>query len=140
MPLERQPSVVLSSLVTHAGQLVTREELRQAVWPHGTHVDFDRGLNYCVREIRAALGDDARAPRFIETRPRVGYRFIAPVTVGRRVEGSRTPGVARVAVMAAIGLAVALLFLNELSDAGTRNETHHRIAVDVARSIHDVLF
>ena len=136
VPLERQPAVVLTALVARGGDLVTRDELRDAVWPAGTHVDFDRGLNYCVREIRAALGDQARAPRFIETRPRVGYRFIAPVSVRPQTGGGRSPWVSRAAVLAAVSLTIALL----LAEAGPRNETHHRLAVDVVRSIHDVLF
>jgi DNA-binding winged helix-turn-helix (wHTH) protein len=77
--LEAQPAQVLAMLLTHAGQLVTRDELRQAVWGADTFVDFDRGLNYCVAQIRAALKDSAESPRFVRTLPKRGYQFIAPV-------------------------------------------------------------
>jgi len=77
--LRPQPSRVLAVLAARAGQLVTREELRQQVWGTDTFVDFERGLNSCIKQIRAVLHDDPEAPRYIETRPRRGYRFIAPV-------------------------------------------------------------
>lgn len=66
-------------LASRAGQLVTREELKEQVWGNETFVDFEHGLNFCIRQIRAALDDGADTPRFIETVPRRGYRFIAPV-------------------------------------------------------------
>jgi DNA-binding winged helix-turn-helix (wHTH) protein/TolB-like protein len=77
--LQPQPARVLALLVEQAGTVVTRESLRQHVWADGTFVDFERGLNFCVAQIRGALGDAADSPRFIETVPRRGYRFIAPV-------------------------------------------------------------
>lgn len=77
--LQAQPARVLGALVTHAGQVVTRETLKREVWTDGTHVDFERGLNFCVAQVRAALGDSADSPRFVETVPKQGYRFIAPV-------------------------------------------------------------
>src|SRR5262249_42299183 len=61
-----------------AGELVTREQLKEEIWGQETFVDFEHGLNLCIREIRAALNDDAEAPRYIETLPRRGYRFIMP--------------------------------------------------------------
>lgn len=75
--LQPQPMKVLLLLVARRGELVTRKELQDAVWGAGTFVDFDQGLNWCIRRIREVLGDDASAPRFIETVPRRGYRFIA---------------------------------------------------------------
>jgi TolB-like protein/DNA-binding winged helix-turn-helix (wHTH) protein/Tfp pilus assembly protein PilF len=77
--LQPQPFKVLVFLASHAGQMVTRQELQQAVWEGETFVDFEHGLNFCIKQIRAALGDDAQSPRFIETLPRRGYRFIAEV-------------------------------------------------------------
>jgi DNA-binding winged helix-turn-helix (wHTH) protein/TolB-like protein len=77
--LQAQPARVLAALLQRPGELVTRETLQAEVWGAGTHVDFDRGLNFCVAQVRAALGDSAEAPRYIETVPRQGYRFIAPV-------------------------------------------------------------
>ena len=77
--LQGQPFQVLSVLLENPDGLVTREELRQELWPANTFVDFDNGLNTAINKIREALGDSAESPRFIETLPRRGYRFIAPV-------------------------------------------------------------
>jgi len=77
--LQQQPAKVLALLASRAGELVTREEIRHEVWSADTFVDFDQGLNYCVRQIRGALGDQAETPRFVETLPRRGYRFVATV-------------------------------------------------------------
>ena len=81
MRLQDQPMRLLASMVERPGELLTREELREKVWPTETFVEFDDGLNTAVQKIRQALGDDARNPRFVETVPRRGYRFIAPVQV-----------------------------------------------------------
>ncbi len=81
LKLQPQPLKALILLVRRRGELITREELRQAVWGNSTHVDFDQGLNYCVRQIRRVLQDNAEAPKFVETVPRAGYRFIADVQV-----------------------------------------------------------
>jgi len=70
---------VFAILLQHSGKLVTREELRQQLWPQDTFVDFDHGLNTAITKIRAALGDSAENPRFVETMPRRGYRFVAPI-------------------------------------------------------------
>jgi DNA-binding winged helix-turn-helix (wHTH) protein/TolB-like protein/Tfp pilus assembly protein PilF len=78
--LQPQPMRLLTLLVSRPGELVTREEIRQVVWGEDTTVEFDQGLNFCIRQIRAAIGDDAREPLFIETVPRRGYRFIAAFT------------------------------------------------------------
>src|SRR5438093_10275695 len=79
--LQEQPFQVLAMLLRHPGEVVTREELQKTVWPADTFVDFDRGLNKTINKIREALGDSADNPRFVETLPRRGYRFIAPVEV-----------------------------------------------------------
>src|SRR4029078_7970436 len=76
--LPDQPFQVLKTLLDRPGELVTREELRQRLWSADTFVDFEHGLNAAVRRLRDALGDSADVPRFIETLPRRGYRFIAP--------------------------------------------------------------
>ena len=86
--LPPQPFKVLALLVKHSGAVVTRADIRDQVWGAETHVEFDQGLNYCIRQIREALGDDAEAPRYVETLPRRGYRFVAPVTSAAPV----TPG------------------------------------------------
>ena len=76
---QEQPLQVLAALAERPGELVTREELRRRVWPQDTFVDFDHALNTAIKKIRAALNDDADAPRYVETVPRRGYRFIAQV-------------------------------------------------------------
>lgn len=78
--LQDQSFLVLRMLLEHPGELVTREDLRHRLWPEGIHVDFDGSLNAILKRLRGALGDDPDQPRFIETIPRRGYRFIAPVT------------------------------------------------------------
>jgi len=78
--LQDQPFHLLVLLLRHPGELLTREQLRATLWSDHTFVDFDRGLNRAVNKLRAALCDSAESPRFIETLPRRGYRFIAPVT------------------------------------------------------------
>lgn len=77
--LQEQPFQVLSLLLSRPGELVTREDLQRQVWPADTFVDFDLGLNTAIKKIREALGDSARNPRFVETLPKRGYRFIAAV-------------------------------------------------------------
>jgi DNA-binding winged helix-turn-helix (wHTH) protein len=70
---------MLGLLVSHAGETVTRDQLRSELWPQGTFVAFDAGLNTAIRKVRQALDDDSGRARFIETIPREGYKFIAPV-------------------------------------------------------------
>ena len=82
LKLQDQPFQVLAVLLEHAGDVVTREELRQKLWPAYTFVDFDTGLNSAIKKLRDALGDLADEPRYIETLPRRGYRFIAHVENG----------------------------------------------------------
>ena len=82
--LEPQPARALALLLSRGGDIVTREELRAHLWGDGTHVDFDRGLAYCVGQLRTALGDAADNPRFIQTLPRRGFSFIAPVASEER--------------------------------------------------------
>jgi cholera toxin transcriptional activator len=77
--LQEQPFQVLTALLQNAGQVVTRDELREKIWPADTFVDFDHSLNTAVNKIRESLGDSASSPRFVETLARRGYRFIASV-------------------------------------------------------------
>jgi Tol biopolymer transport system component/DNA-binding winged helix-turn-helix (wHTH) protein len=77
--LQDQPLEILKALLEKPGDLVTRDELRQRLWPSDTFVDFEDGLNAAIRRLRDALGDDAARPRFIETLPRRGYRLIGPI-------------------------------------------------------------
>jgi TolB-like protein/DNA-binding winged helix-turn-helix (wHTH) protein len=79
--LQEQARQVLQQLLERPGELVTRDELRRMLWPEDTFVDFETGLNVVINKIRHALDDSASTPRFIETLPRRGYRFIAPITL-----------------------------------------------------------
>jgi TolB-like protein/DNA-binding winged helix-turn-helix (wHTH) protein/Tfp pilus assembly protein PilF len=86
--LQEQPFQVLAFLLEHAGEIVTRDQLRQKLWPTDTFVDVDNSLNAIINRLREALGDSAENPRFVETLPRRGYRFIAPVTEVKGTEGA----------------------------------------------------
>ncbi len=79
--LQAQPAQLLGVLLARRDCTVSREELKQAIWGNSTHVDFEKGLNFCISQVRAALGDDASRSLYIQTVPKKGYRFIAPVTV-----------------------------------------------------------
>jgi TolB-like protein/DNA-binding winged helix-turn-helix (wHTH) protein len=124
--LQNQPKQVLRVLLARRGELVTREELRRELWPHDTFVDFDNGLNVAVRKIRAAIGDAAPSPRFIETERAQGYRFIAPVseepapTDGEPAHPvtEREPAGARSAARSRRHLLIALLALAVLAASG----------------------
>jgi DNA-binding winged helix-turn-helix (wHTH) protein/TolB-like protein len=88
--LEPQPARALALLLARAGDVVSRDELRAHLWGDETHVDYDRGLAYSIGQLRAALGDSADNPRFVQTLPRRGFRFIAPVEVrGEKGEPAR---------------------------------------------------
>ena len=90
--LQEQPFQVLTVLLERPGQVVTREELRQKIWPADTFVDFDHSLNTAVNKIREALGDSASNPRFVETLARRGYRFLAPLNGSATAnDGSTAP-------------------------------------------------
>src|SRR5438309_11074047 len=77
--LQEQPLQILQILLQHPGEVVTREELRKRVWPTDTFVDFDHGINNAIKRLREALGDTAETPRYIETLPRRGYRFVQQI-------------------------------------------------------------
>ena len=90
LKVQDQPFTILMKLLERPGQLVTREQLRTALWTGDTFVDFDTSLNSAVKRLREALGDSAEAPRYIETLPKLGYRFVAPVEV-RSLEPRTAP-------------------------------------------------
>jgi DNA-binding winged helix-turn-helix (wHTH) protein/TolB-like protein len=125
--LQAQPAQVLGCLIQRAGQVVSREELYRAVWGEGTFVDFDRGLNFCMAQIRSALDDDAAAPRFIRTIPKRGYQFIAPVAMAANVaaEPAEPTGEGRKFSLhlAVAGVLVATLLLGIAFAAGYRLRT-----------------
>ena len=132
VPLERQPALVLARLLANVGQVVTRDDLAATLWGTVTHVNFDDGLNYCIRQVRAALGDDPKAPRFIATIPRRGYKFIAGVAAAP--EPARRP--VRAALVA-VGIATTLALVGV---AESLPNNHHEIAVSLARTLHDAIF
>ena len=86
--LQEQPFQVLALLLERAGDVVTREELRQKLWPSDTFVDFDHSLNTAINKVREVLGDSASSPRYVETLARRGYRFIAPVQESTPMESA----------------------------------------------------
>jgi len=149
--LRHQPVKVLAHLASRPGRVVTREELQAAVWGGDTFVDFDQGLNYCIKEIRAALSDSAETPLYVETLPRRGYRFIAPVepfgdVAGSEVEPEVKPpevppaGTPRLALwtlgaIAAVALGVALFFARRQAPpaADWQRVTFRRGALGAAR-------
>lgn len=93
--LQERPFQILAALLERPGEMMTREEIRQKLWPNDTFVDFEHSINTAVKKLREALGDDAENPRFVVTLPRRGYRLIAPVEFiaenGRGLEGGMTP-------------------------------------------------
>jgi TolB-like protein/DNA-binding winged helix-turn-helix (wHTH) protein/Tfp pilus assembly protein PilF len=94
--LQEQPLQILEFLLAHPGDVVTREELRQRLWPADTFVDFDHGLYNAIKRLREALGDVADTPRFIETVPKRGYRFIGEIRSDNRVAAQEQAGAVRV--------------------------------------------
>ena len=115
--LQPQPARLLELLLENSGDVVSRERVRRHLWPNEIHVEFDQSMNTCVKRIRSALNDSAETPRFIETLPRLGYRFLAPVTEAenrpfRAVRGGssrRRCGSVLLALLA--GIAVAVTFV-----------------------------
>ena len=138
--LEPQPAALLALLMSRPGELVTRQEAIRAVWDDHTCVSFQDGLNYSVRQIRVALNDQARQPRYLETIPRRGYRFIATVDgVATPADRPRSlPGRTAMRWMAAALCGVLLAAVTVVIER--RPNRHHEIAVTVLRSIHDRLF
>jgi DNA-binding winged helix-turn-helix (wHTH) protein len=84
--LQDQPFQILVMLLERPGQVVTREQFHEKLWPAGTFVDFEHGLNAAIQRLRQALGDTAENPRFVETLARRGYRFVAPVDLEKLTE------------------------------------------------------
>lgn len=128
--LQDQPFQILAQLARRPGEVVTRDELRRHVWPSGTFVDFDNGLNTAINKIREALGDSAEAPRFIETLPRRGYRFIVPVEASSntiRLVQSPPPSVSIKPVHHGWRAVLAILLLG-IALAGVGYWTRERLA------------
>src|SRR5918999_1913481 len=89
--LQSQPADVLCHLLTHPGEVVTRDDLRRAIWSDDTFVDFDAALNVAINKVRQALNDSPTTPRFVETIPKRGYRFLADVHVVEPVDSPVPP-------------------------------------------------
>ena len=126
--LQQQPFQVLLVLLEQAGKAVSRDAIRRQVWPSSVFVDFDHGLNNAIARLRDVLGDAAATPRFIETVPRIGYRFLASVVTSHPATASGAPPVRRhgwlagaAAVIAA--LLLALLLYREYAAPGPASET-----------------
>jgi DNA-binding winged helix-turn-helix (wHTH) protein len=92
LKIHPQPLQVLLLLAEHAGQTMTRDEIQRCLWGDNTFVDFERGINFCVNQIRATLGDDDEKPLYVETLPRRGYRSIAPVNIDAALTASAVGG------------------------------------------------
>jgi eukaryotic-like serine/threonine-protein kinase len=146
--LQEQPLQILALLLQHPGQLVTREEIRQKLWERDTFVEFDDALNTAVRKLRAALNDSADNPRFLETVPRRGYRFIAPVAPtsesqpaapAKPVAPQRNPyfWVAAVLVIAVAGVAGYRRFHRRALQITSRDTI---VLADFANSTGDTVF
>ncbi len=149
--IQEQPFHVLMVLLQRPGEVVTREELRNQNWPPDTFVDFDNSLNTAINKLRDALGDSADNPRFIETLPRRGYRFIAPVTSvdgtatgsasgvsAAALPSSRKVFMALAVVMLAAGLAGGLLWRSRQARHLTEKGTI--VLGDFANSTGDAVF
>ena len=154
---QAQPARVLALLVANAGEVVTRDTLQREVWGTETHVDFERGLNFCIAQVRSALGDSAESPRFVATVPKQGYRFIAPVQAvvagvapsvsdePIRVEGGRTAqpfARSRWSFVALLALTAGILIAWPLWR--TEGDTRPTVVVvpfynETGRAEHDVL-
>ncbi len=140
--LQQQPFRVLALLLERPGEVVTREELRQAIWPAGTFVEFDLGLDAAIHKLRSSLGDSAENPRFVETLPRRGYRFIAggdDVVASESAHGVRPPEEQappkRRLLAWAGGLAVVVALLLTLTNGGLRDRVRGATASATDASI-----
>ena len=140
--LQEQPFHILTILLQRSGEVVTREELRSQIWPADTFVDFDNSLNTSINKLREALGDSADSPRFIETLPRRGYRFVAPIASDGRAAAASTRSWKLAAVVAgfvAAAVVAATLYRHvQLSPRLTEKDT---IALaDFANTTGDPVF
>lgn len=149
VPLQDQPFRVLVRLVEHPGEVVTREQLREQLWPAETFVDFDHGLNAAVRRLRDALGESADTPRFIETVPRRGYRFIAPLETSVVPQPEPHPVPERTRrrprIVFALGVAGALIALATIVMVWTGrppllSERDHVLLADFVNHTGDAVF
>src|ERR1700730_16777992 len=140
LKLNGQPIDVLAMLIEHSGEVVTREELQKRLWSADTYVDFEHSLNAAMKRLRAALGDSADAPRFVETLARRGYRFIAPLSqpvdyVAQPTAHNQKPAGRRRFVPWALVAAFVLLAMIGLNVAGLRDAVCGRAVSRPIRSL-----
>ena len=139
--LQGQPVNVLVILLERPGEVVTRDELQKRLWSADTYVDFEHSLNAAVKRLRAALGDSAEAPRFVETLPRRGYRFIAPLSqpaarVPQAAAQDQKPAGRRIFVLAAAAMVVIVLLITiGLKLPGLRDTPRNRTFSGPVRSL-----
>jgi DNA-binding winged helix-turn-helix (wHTH) protein/TolB-like protein len=134
--LQSQPALVLAALLQRPGEVVSREELQSAIWGGDTFVDFERGLNFCMAQIRAALGDDAARPLYIRTVPRKGYQFIAPVHPPSVASPAAPPAPERSARRPIVLWTVAaVLILSAAAIATIRLRAGHHVRPSVGRVV-----
>jgi DNA-binding winged helix-turn-helix (wHTH) protein len=138
--LEPQPAAVLALLARRAGDLVTHDEIRRALWGENTHVNFQDSVHYCIRQVRIALGDQAREARFIETIPKRGYRLRSNAVLTATPAAPRSP-MPKVNVRRRLALAcVASLLATGVVIVEQRPNNHHQIAIAVLQTLHDLVF
>ena len=115
--LQPQPMKLLAFFLRTPGTVVTREDIRGELWPDGTFVDFDQAVNFAIKQVRDALGDSAEKPLYLQTLPRRGYRFIAPVEGGAAGKGGndhpREPGTTTIRLQKALWSNIAELKVAE---------------------------
>jgi DNA-binding winged helix-turn-helix (wHTH) protein/TolB-like protein len=137
--LQSQPAQVLAILVEHAGEIVTRDALRAAIWGDDTFVDFDKGLNFAIAQVRTALGDSADAPTYVRTFPKRGYQFIAAVETSgaesqpalalRQAQDERRRGLGRTLIPLSATLALLIIGAAVFGYARRPSGPAHTIAV-----------
>jgi TolB-like protein/DNA-binding winged helix-turn-helix (wHTH) protein len=149
LDLPPQPAKILVLLVGRAGEVVTRRELAEQVWGDDTFVNFDQGLNFAIRQIRAALGDDSETPRFIETLPKRGYRFIAALNqkdgssptvpnIAADVASRHRIALSRIALALVAVVVVGLGLVFAWRRAGMLNGRAHRIESLAVLPLHNL--
>ena len=128
---------MLATLASRPGELITHDELRRAVWGETTHVKMQDALHYCIRQIRTALEDSAREPRYIENLPRRGYRLRADCIVADSASSRLAPPNGQ---RWALRLAVAAMLAITIVTLDRRPNNHHEVAVKAVKTLHNLLF
>ncbi len=139
--LQPQPLKLLTFIVRKSGSVATREEIRSELWPDGTYVDFDQAVNFAIKQVRDALGDSAERPVYLQTLPRRGYRFIAPVETPEddQDQHTRQPGTTTIRLQKALWSNIAEL---KLAQRRQRRMTAITVvaAVAIVAALLSVLF